>query len=163
MSCTQGCFSLAASIIKFAYIKAKICRTKRKVIARDHQPCFRTARSKHQARTGHVGGDLGLFDGRWRLNNFCRSIHSRCGCVRKAEPVLELKFPMMILRGKCWKLRIMDDTSNSPDEECQNNNSTKQIIDKKKDRVELRCIGLRLLPFAGNTRSNSHHINPPFQ
>jgi hypothetical protein len=67
------------------------------VIIRAHQPCLYTARSKHQALNGHVGCVLGLLDGRWRLINFWRSIHSLCGCVNRAVPVFALKLPMMIL------------------------------------------------------------------
>ena len=70
------------------------------VIMRDHQPCLRTARSKHQARTGQRGLTLGRLDGFCRPMSFCRSIHSRLGCVRNAVPVLELKLPMMMLRGE---------------------------------------------------------------
>jgi hypothetical protein len=45
-----------------------------------------------------VGLTFGRFDGLWRDINLFKSIHSRCGCVKKAAPVLALKLPMMMLR-----------------------------------------------------------------
>lgn len=46
------------------YINANICTMKKPVIILDHHPCLFTARSKHHARTGHVGRAEGLLDGR---------------------------------------------------------------------------------------------------
>ena len=78
-------------------MRAMTCRVYNTVIILDHQPCLCTARSKHHRRTGHGGLFFGRFDGLCRLISFWRSIHSRWGCVSKAEPVLEVKLPMMIL------------------------------------------------------------------
>ena len=79
-------------------MRAKTCKTYRKVITRPHHPRLCTARSKHQARKAEVGLTLGRFDGRCRDISLFKSIHSRCGCVKKAAPVRALKLPMMILR-----------------------------------------------------------------
>ena len=48
----------------------------------------------------HVGLFFGRFDGRCLLMSFCKSIHSRWGWVSKAEPVFDVKLPMMILRKR---------------------------------------------------------------
>lgn len=45
-----------------------------------------------------MGRVFGRFEGRCRLTSFCRSIHSRWGCVKNALPVLDVKLPMMILK-----------------------------------------------------------------
>lgn len=83
-----------------AYIRAKICNIKRNVMPRDHQPCLRMARLKHHLLNMLVGRVGGRLDGFCLLKSFWRSIHSLWGLVKKADPVFELKLPMMIL-GKC--------------------------------------------------------------
>lgn len=106
-----------------------------------------------------MGLTLGLFDGFSRLMSFCRSIHSRWASVTYADPVRDEKFPIMTLDPPLSDAHNLFKDS-LPDKHSQDHDGPQQVIYQEKDRIGLRNIGLRLLPFASDAHRSGHDIDP---